>query len=161
MALHGLDDSGRELLTFSFSPLPTPYLRHQTPPLTPSCCSSFLEALAELSTDSSFTICAVGKTNKFWRATWQSNVADKREGIGQSAVTSWVRKPNLRSFCFSQPFLYQVWLFSGPPEFCIFRYCAWLRNWFMWCLFNKRRVCNEGREERISTWPISLSVSLS
>ena len=39
MALHVLDDSGRELLTFSFSPLPTPYLRHQTPPLTPSCCS--------------------------------------------------------------------------------------------------------------------------
>ena len=44
--------------------------------------------------------CAVAKREQFWRATGQSNLADRMENcsIGQSAVV-WVRKPHFGSFC--------------------------------------------------------------
>ena len=67
-----------------------------------------------------------------WRATGQSNLADRMEdcSTGQSAVV-WVRKTNFGSFCCSQPFVRQVWLSSGPPELSTFSYCAWLWNWLI------------------------------
>ena len=74
--------------------------------------------------------CAVGKSGIFWRATGQSNSANRMKNcsIGQGAVV-WVRKPNFGSFWCGQSFVYQVWLFSGPPEFSTFSYCAWLWDW--------------------------------
>ena len=64
--------------------------------------------------------------------TGQSNLADRMEdwSIGQSVVV-WVRKPNFWSFCCDQPFVCQVWLSSGPPEFFTSSYCAWLWNWLV------------------------------
>ena len=40
--------------------------------------------------------------------------------IGQSAVV-WVRKPNFGSFYGGQQFVYQVWLWSDPPECFTFK----------------------------------------
>ena len=76
--------------------------------------------------------CAVAKSGIFWRATGQSNSADriKNCSTGQGAVV-WVRKPNFGSFWCGQSFVYQVWLPSVPPEFSTFSYCAWLWNWFI------------------------------
>ena len=73
--------------------------------------------------------CTVDKSRKFWQATGQSNLAYWMEdcSIGWSAVV-WVRKPNFGSFCCGQPFVDQVWLSGGPPEFLTFSYCTWLRN---------------------------------
>ena len=76
--------------------------------------------------------CAVGKSEIFWRATGQSNFADSMEdcSTGESVVV-WVRIPNIRSFCCSQPFVHQVLLCCGLPEVLSFSYCAWLWNWFI------------------------------
>ena len=51
--------------------------------------------------------CAVATSEKFWRATGQSNLADRMEdcSTGQNAV---VRNPNIGSFCYSQPFVPQA-----------------------------------------------------
>ena len=74
----------------------------------------------------------VTQVHRFWRATGQSNLADRMEycSTGQSAVV-WVRKPNFGSFCCCQPFVCQVWLSSDPPELFAFSYCAWLSNWLI------------------------------
>ena len=66
--------------------------------------------------------CAVVKSEQFWRATGQSNLADGMEdcSTGQSAYEYF------GSFCCGQPFVYQVWLSSGSPEFVSFSYCTWL-----------------------------------
>ena len=55
------------------------------------------------------------------------HLADRMEdcSTGESVVV-WVRKPNIGSFCCSQPFVHQVWLCCGPPECLTFSYCAWL-----------------------------------
>ena len=48
--------------------------------------------------------CTVAKSDKFWRAIGQSNLADRMEdrSTGQSAVV-WVQKPNFWRFCCGQP----------------------------------------------------------
>ena len=90
--------------------------------------------------------CAVAKSEIFWRATGQSNLADRMEdcSIGQSAVV-WVRKPNFGSFCCGQPFVCQVWLLSCPPECFTFSYCAWIDCttgcWYETCRALRNR-CN-------------------
>ena len=63
---------------------------------------------------------SVAKSEKFWWATGQSNLADKKEdcSIGQSAI-AWVRKPNFDSFSCGQPFICQVWMSSCPPKFSL------------------------------------------
>ena len=63
--------------------------------------------------------CAVAKSDKFWRATGQSNLADRIEdcSTGQSAVV-WVGRRNFWSFC-------------CLPEVFIFSCCAWLWNWLI------------------------------
>ena len=60
-----------------------------------------------------------------------SNMAGRMEdcSISQSALVR-VRKPDFGSFCCGQPFIGQVWLSSGPPEFLTFSYCAWWWNCF-------------------------------
>ena len=74
--------------------------------------------------------CTVAKSEQFWQVSGQSNLADRKEDCsnGESAVV-WVRKLNLGSFCCSQPFVCQVWLCCGLPEFLTFSYWAWLWNW--------------------------------
>ena len=76
--------------------------------------------------------CAEAKSDTFWRATEQSNLADRMEdcSINQSAVV-WVWKPNFGNFCCGQPFERQVWLSSGPRKCLRFSYCAWLSNWLV------------------------------
>ena len=77
--------------------------------------------------------CAVAKSDKFRQATGQLNLADRMDNCstGQSAV-AWVRKPNFGSFCCGQPFVCQVWLSSGLPEFFLsFRNCECLWSWLL------------------------------
>ena len=84
--------------------------------------------------------CAVAKSDKFWRATGQSNLADRMEDcpIGQSAAM-WVRKQNFLRFCCGQPLVCQVWLSNGPPEFVTFSYS--LPVSLLLCLFLSLSVC--------------------
>ena len=76
--------------------------------------------------------CTVGKSEKFWQATGQSNLVDsiKHCSTGKSAVL-WELKPKSSSFCCGQPFVCQVWLSSGPPECFAFSDCALLWNWLI------------------------------
>ena len=55
--------------------------------------------------------CAVAKRENFWRATGQSNLADRMEDFftGQNAA-EWRRKPNFGIFGCGQPFECQIWL---------------------------------------------------
>ena len=103
--------------------------------------------------------CAVAKSDKFWRATGQSNLADRMEDcpIGQSAAM-WVRKQNFLRFCCGQPLVCQVWLSNGPPEFVTFSYSLPVSLppsfsvCFCLCLFVYRSVC-------LSVWEkLSLSI---
>ena len=73
--------------------------------------------------------CTVGKSGIIWRATGQSNLANRMKNcsIGQGAVM-WVWKPNFGRFCCGQPFVCQVWLSSGLPEYSTSTYCTWLWN---------------------------------
>ena len=73
--------------------------------------------------------CAVAKSEKSWRATGQSNFADRIEdcSIGHSAVI-WVRSPDLGKLLLcSQPFARNVK--------CTFNYCTWLWNWLVGVVF--------------------------
>ena len=73
--------------------------------------------------------CAVVKSEQFWRATGQSNLADRMEDCctGERAVV-WVQKhwklllqPAVRTSSMN--------LCCGPTEFLTYSYCAWLWNW--------------------------------
>ena len=77
--------------------------------------------------------CAVVKSEQFWWASGQSNLSDSMEdcSTGKSVVV-WVRKANIGSFCYSQLFVHQVRLSSGPPEFLTFSYWAYLWNWLIY-----------------------------
>ena len=61
---------------------------------------------------------------------WTVKLDRQNGGLLQSAVVR-VCKPNFASFCCGQPFVYQVWLFSGRSEFFTCSYCAWLWNWLI------------------------------
>ena len=58
------------------------------------------------------------KSEQFWRATGQSNLANRMEDCSISHIAVlWEQGPNFGSFC------------CGRPEFFTFSYCAWLWNW--------------------------------
>ena len=61
----------------------------------------------------------------------------------------------LGSFCYSHPFVCEVWLFNGPSEFFTFGYCAWLWSWLI--ASNKRAVST--RPVRWSEMVISVQVT--
>ena len=75
---------------------------------------------------------AVTKNKKFWQATGQLNLAYKRLAETKACKVWFPYSHNctltsgavFHSVC-------QVWLFSGPPEFFTFSYCAWLWNWLV------------------------------
>ena len=57
--------------------------------------------------------CAVAKSKTLWRATGQSNLADRMLHWPKCSV--WVQiKKDFESFCCGQTFVCQVWLSSGP-----------------------------------------------
>ena len=77
-------------------------------------------------------LCAVATSEKFWRATGQSNLADKWLAATKASKVWFSYSHNctlangavFHSVC-------QVWLSSDPPECFTFSYCAWLWNWFI------------------------------
>ena len=57
-----------------------------------------------------------------WQTEWRTAPLAK--------VQSWEYvNQTLQAFDCGQPFVHQVWLFSGRPEFFTCSYCAWLWNW--------------------------------
>ena len=82
----------------------------------------------------------VAERNKFWRATGQSNLADRMEDcfIDQSAVV-WVWKPKFESFCYRSlvrmrrriAVVWQSLIVQWPTKIATFSYCACLWNWLL------------------------------
>ena len=59
-----------------------------------------------------------------WQTEWRTAPLAK--------VQSWEYvNQTLQAFDCGQPFVHQVWLFSGRPEFFTCSYCAWLWNWLI------------------------------
>ena len=71
--------------------------------------------------------CAVAKSETFWRATGQSNLADKRLAATKASKV-WFSYSHNCTLASGAVFhsVCQVWLSSGLPEFFTFSYCAWL-----------------------------------
>ena len=76
--------------------------------------------------------CAVAKSEIFWRANGQSNLADKRLAATKASKV-WFSYSHNCTLASGAVFhsVCQVWLSRGPPEYFTFSFCAWLWNWLV------------------------------
>ena len=99
--------------------------------------------------------CAVAKSEKFWRATGQSNLEYKRLATTKASKFWFSCSHNCQwsSLPFSLSPLHsvcQVWLSSGFPELFTFSYCAWLWNW---CINEFEKLRHQNRPF-IANWSV-------
>ena len=71
----------------------------------------------------------VAKSESFWRAAGQSNLADKQLATTKASKV-WFSCSHNCTLANGAVFHFvcHVWLSSGPPEYFTFSYCAWLWN---------------------------------